>query len=75
MPADVIPWRVWRAAAVADSRALRHLPAGVSHRPTNLQAALDDALYLIGRQRENERVKKWREHDRHRNTGDHRLPT
>ena len=54
------PWRVWQAAAVADARALRLLPAGTPVSPTNLDAALADADYLDMRAAENARAVDYR---------------
>ena len=58
------PMTVWRAAAHADSQALRHFTeAGrptVKHSPTNLTEALADAEYLHRRTAENQRARNYR---------------
>ena len=51
---------IWRHAAHTDAIALRLLPPGVRHQPTDLQAALDDHAYLERRQHANERVRQSR---------------
>lgn len=54
------PWRIFRAAAVADARALRLLPVGTRTAATDLAAALADAEYLEHRERENQRAREYR---------------
>jgi len=53
-------WRVWRDAAVAESRALRLLPPNVKCRPLCLRSALDDDRYLMMRASENDRARQYR---------------
>lgn len=55
------PWRIFHAAARADARALRLLPIGTRHAPTDLAAALADAEWLTRRERENQRARNYRE--------------
>lgn len=54
------PWRIFRAAALADARALRLLGPGAKVAPTDLGAALADADYLEMRERESERAREYR---------------
>ena len=54
------PWRLWRAAAVAESRALRLLGRPTRCRPLDLDAVLDDAEYLEMRAAESERARNYR---------------
>lgn len=56
----VVLWRVWRDAAIQESRALRRLPPHARTRPLDLIAALDDYLYHHGRVREIERARRYR---------------
>lgn len=53
-------WRIWRAAALAESRALRLLPLGIRCQPLDLAAAVDDARYLARRSAENARARRYR---------------
>ena len=53
--------KVLRAAAVADSRALRLLPARVRCRPTDFDAAFADHEYLEARRRDTLRARRYRQ--------------
>lgn len=54
------PWRVWRAAAVSESKALRLLPATASTAPLDLGDVLDRAIKDDRKDRRNEHIRRKR---------------